>query len=49
VIEHRGERAPSLLRASKVVGEMRPLIRPFYEVVEASVNAAYARQAGGAS
>lgn len=42
-IEHRGVRVPSLLRASKVVPNLRPLIRPLYEVIEASVAAAYAR------
>ncbi|MDN3919216.1 PEP-CTERM/exosortase system-associated acyltransferase [Roseateles violae] len=36
-IEHRGTRVPSVLSSSKVVAELRPLIKPLYEVIEASV------------
>lgn len=39
-IEHRGVRVPSLLSSSKVVARLRPIIRPLYEVVEKSVDAA---------
>ncbi len=42
-IEHRGQREPSLLRTSKVIDGLRPLIRPIWDRVEASVNAAYAK------
>lgn len=41
-IEHRGTRVPSLLSSSKVVENLRPLIRPLYAVIEASVDAAFA-------
>ena len=41
-IEHRGTRVPSLLSSSKVVEGMRPLIRPLYEVIERSVEQAFA-------
>lgn len=40
-IEHRGVRVPSLLSSSKVVANLRPLIRPLYEVIEESVDAAF--------
>lgn len=40
-IEHRGQRAPSLLRASKVIEGLRPMIRPLYEVIEAGIESAY--------
>lgn len=40
-IEHRGLRVPSLLSSSKVVANLRPLIRPLYEVVESAVTRAY--------
>lgn len=39
-IEHRGTRVPSLLSSSKVVAGLRPLIRPLYAVIEASVDEA---------
>lgn len=40
-IEHRGTRVPSVLSSSKVVAGLRPLIKPLYEVIEASVDAAF--------
>ena len=40
-IEHRGVRVPSLLSSSKVVAGLRPMIRPLYEVIEASVRRAF--------
>lgn len=40
-IEHRGVRVPSLLSSSKVVAGLRPMIRPLYEVIEASVHRAF--------
>lgn len=40
-IEHRGTRVPSLLSSSKVVAGLRPIIRPLYEIIERSVNAAF--------
>lgn len=40
-IEHRGVRVPSLLSSSKVVAGLRPMIRPLYEVIEASVCRAF--------
>lgn len=42
-IEHRGTRVPSVLSSSKVVAGLRPLIRPLYEVIEASVEDAFER------
>ncbi len=42
-IEHRGLRVPSLLYTEKVITGLRPLIRPLYEHIEASVEAEYAR------
>lgn len=42
-IEHRGTRMPSVLSSSKVVAGLRPLIRPLYEVIEASVEDAFRR------
>lgn len=45
-IEHRGEREPSLLRTSKVIAGLRPLIRPIWDRVEASIAAAYAKAGG---
>lgn len=42
-VEHRGVRVPSLLYTDKVIAGLRPLIRPLYEVIEASVAAQYAR------
>ena len=41
-IEHRGLRAPSLLRASQFLAHLRPSIQPLYEVIDASVVAAFA-------
>jgi len=40
-IEHRGTRMPSVLSSSKVVAGLRPLIKPLYEVIEESVEAAF--------
>lgn len=40
-IDHRGVRLPSLLSSSKVVDELRPLIRPMYGVIEQSVGRAF--------
>jgi N-acyl amino acid synthase of PEP-CTERM/exosortase system len=36
-IEHRGTRVPSLLSSSKVVEEMRPLIKPLYTAIEMAI------------
>lgn len=36
-IEHRGTRMPSLISSSKVVANLRPLIKPLYEVIETAV------------
>lgn len=41
-IDHRGLRAPSLLRASQFMAHLRSSIRPLYEVVDHSVAAAFA-------
>lgn len=41
-IDHRGVRVPSVLSSRKVVEGLRPLIRPLYEVIERSVNEAFA-------
>lgn len=41
-IEHRGTRVPSLLSSSKVVAGLRPMMRPLYDVIEESVEAAFA-------
>ncbi|MFG6428513.1 PEP-CTERM/exosortase system-associated acyltransferase [Roseateles sp. LYH14W] len=41
-IEHRGTRVPSLLSSSKVVENLRPMIRPLYDVVQQSVEKAFA-------
>lgn len=40
-IEHRGVRVPSLLSSSKVVSNLRPMIRPLYAVIEESVDKAF--------
>lgn len=40
-IEHRGTRVPSLLSSSNVVADMRPMIKPLYDVIEASVVAGF--------
>lgn len=40
-IEHRGTRMPSMMNTSKVLPNLRPMIRPLYEVIEASVEAAF--------
>jgi N-acyl amino acid synthase of PEP-CTERM/exosortase system len=37
-IEHRGVRVPSVLSSSKVVGNLRPLIKPLYAVIDRLVN-----------
>jgi len=42
-IEHRGLRVPSLLYTDKVIAGLRPLIRPLFDLIEASVDAEYAR------
>lgn len=39
-IDHRGVRVPSILSTSKVVAGLRPMIRPLYAVIEASVSQA---------
>lgn len=41
-IEHRGLRVPSVLSSSKVVTRLRPLIRPMYEVIDASIAGGFA-------
>ncbi len=41
VIEHRGERLPSMFRISQFVPSLRPMIRPLYDVIESSVNQAF--------
>lgn len=43
-IEHRGTRAPSVLRADRFRQGLRPLVRPLFEVIEAQVAAAFAAQ-----
>ena len=40
-IEHRGTRVPSLLRVDDVIDGFGPLVRSFYEVVAAEIEAAY--------
>ena len=40
-IEHRGSRVPSMLRTSKVVSGLRPMIRPMYDVIQAAVDEAF--------
>jgi N-acyl amino acid synthase of PEP-CTERM/exosortase system len=40
-IEHRGTRVPSVLSSSKVVANLRPLIKPLYDVIETSVEGAF--------
>lgn len=40
-IEHRGTRVPSMFRASTFVPQLRPMIRPLYEVIEARVKTAF--------
>jgi N-acyl amino acid synthase of PEP-CTERM/exosortase system len=40
-IEHRGARVPSLLSSSKVVGNLRPLIKPLYAVIDRLVNQSF--------
>lgn len=42
-IEHRGVRSPWLLRATQVIPNLRPLVRSMYEVIQGSVDAAYAK------
>lgn len=41
-IEHRGVRVPSVLSTSKVVAQLRPLIKPLYLVIERLVDQAFA-------
>lgn len=41
-VEHRGLRAPSLLRASEFMANLRSSIHPLYNVIDASVAAAFA-------
>jgi N-acyl amino acid synthase of PEP-CTERM/exosortase system len=41
-IEHRGTRVPSLLSSSKVVENLRPMIRPLYDIVHESVERTFA-------
>jgi N-acyl amino acid synthase of PEP-CTERM/exosortase system len=41
-IEHRGLRAPALLRSATFRGGLRPLVRPLFEAIETEVNAAFA-------
>lgn len=45
-IEHRGTRVPSVLSSSKVVAGLRPMIKPLYNVIEASVEAAFLAHPG---
>jgi len=40
-IEHRGLRAPALLRSATFRGGLRPLVRPLFEAIEAEINAAF--------
>lgn len=40
-IDHRGLRVPSVLSSSKVVGNLRPLIRPLYAVIDRAVNRSF--------
>lgn len=47
-IEHRGLRVPSVLSSSKVVAGLRPMIKPLYAVVEASVERAFQAHPGAA-
>jgi N-acyl amino acid synthase of PEP-CTERM/exosortase system len=48
-VEHRGTRVPSLLRGRETVEGLRSNLRGMYDVIEASIKDAYARQlsAGG--
>ncbi len=46
-IEHRGLRAPSLLRASQFMAHLRASIHPLYDVIDASVAAAFAAHPEG--
>ncbi len=49
-VEHRGLRVPSVLRVTKVIENLRPMIRPLYAVIERAVDDAFrdaaARPAG---
>jgi N-acyl amino acid synthase of PEP-CTERM/exosortase system len=40
-IEHHGTRIPSLLSSSKLVRELRPMLRPLYQVIAANVQQAF--------
>ena len=40
-IEHHGLRVPSLLSSSQLVQELRPMMRPFYDVIQKSVEDAF--------
>jgi len=42
-VEHHGIRVPSLLSSSKVVQNLRPMIRPLYDVIERAVDHAFER------
>lgn len=48
-IEHRGVRSPWLLRATQVIPNLRPLVRSMFEVIQDSVDAAYAQAASKAA
>lgn len=48
-IEHRGTRVPSLLRARETVEGLRANLRSMYEVIETSIQGAYAQGAVHAS
>jgi N-acyl amino acid synthase of PEP-CTERM/exosortase system len=39
-IEHKGARIPSYLSSTRVVAEMRPLIRPLYSIIESKLREA---------
>lgn len=45
-VEHHGVRVPSLLSSSKVVQNLRPMIRPLYDVIEAAVGDSFRRRPG---
>jgi N-acyl amino acid synthase of PEP-CTERM/exosortase system len=40
-VDHRGTRVPSLLRSSKIVNELRPMIRPLFRVIEKEIGEAF--------
>ncbi len=41
-IEHRGTRVPSYLRPAMIKRDLKPMMRPLYDVVDASIARAYA-------